>query len=77
MSELLIPNLVLVPLVGRSNVITGIAKMIKVHFEKHPLVIVNVKGRAKGTSVKELVFGLEVSIPTLFSFNHHDEALFY
>ncbi|KAI4389075.1 hypothetical protein MLD38_001339 [Melastoma candidum] len=45
--------------IGRSNVLKGIAKMISLHFKKHPLVIVNVKGRAEGTSIKELVFRLE------------------
>ncbi|KAM1075970.1 hypothetical protein ACFX19_023952 [Malus domestica] len=45
--------------VGRSNIVTGVAKTIKAHFEKHPLAIVNVKGRAKGTSVREVVFKLE------------------
>lgn len=39
---------------------SGIAKTIKTHFQKHPLAIVNVKGRAKGTSIQELVFKLEV-----------------
>lgn len=45
--------------VGRSNIVTGVAKNIKAHFKKYPLAIVNVKGRAKGTSVKEVVFKLE------------------
>lgn len=45
---------------GRSNIVTGVAKVIKAHFEKYPLAIVNVKGRAKGTSVQEVVFQLEV-----------------
>ncbi|KAG8635126.1 CRM-domain containing factor CFM2, chloroplastic isoform X2 [Manihot esculenta] len=45
--------------VGRSNIVTGVAKVIKAHFEKYPLAIVNVKGRAKGTSVQEVVFQLE------------------
>ncbi|XP_060191504.1 CRM-domain containing factor CFM2, chloroplastic [Lycium barbarum] len=45
--------------VGRSNIVTGLAKNIKEHFKKHPLAIVNVKGRAKGTSVREVVFKLE------------------
>ncbi|KAH7532560.1 hypothetical protein FEM48_Zijuj04G0033300 [Ziziphus jujuba var. spinosa] len=45
--------------VGKSNIVTGVAKAIKAHFEKHPLAIVNVKGRAKGTSVQEVVFKLE------------------
>ncbi|KAF3444703.1 hypothetical protein FNV43_RR14396 [Rhamnella rubrinervis] len=45
--------------VGRSNIITGVAMTIKEHFKKHPLAIVSVKGRAKGTSVQEVVFKLE------------------
>ncbi|OIT05910.1 PREDICTED: CRM-domain containing factor CFM2, chloroplastic [Nicotiana attenuata] len=45
--------------VGRSNIVTGVAKAIKAHFKKYPLAIVNVKGRAKGTSVREVVFKLE------------------
>lgn len=45
--------------VGRTNVVTGVAKAIRDHFKKHPLAIVNVKGRAKGTSVQEVVFQLE------------------
>ncbi|KAJ9135254.1 hypothetical protein P3X46_032462 [Hevea brasiliensis] len=45
--------------VGRSNIVTGVAKAIKTHFKKYPLAIVNVKGRAKGTSVQEVVFQLE------------------
>ncbi|XP_038906195.1 CRM-domain containing factor CFM2, chloroplastic isoform X2 [Benincasa hispida] len=45
--------------VGKSNIITGVAKAIKEHFKKHSLAIVNVKGRAKGTSVQEIVFKLE------------------
>ncbi|KMT02848.1 hypothetical protein BVRB_8g194280 [Beta vulgaris subsp. vulgaris] len=45
--------------VGRSNVVSGVAKAIKDHFQKYPLAIVNVKGRAKGTSVQEVVHILE------------------
>ncbi|RDX83454.1 CRM-domain containing factor CFM2, chloroplastic, partial [Mucuna pruriens] len=45
--------------VGKSNTVTGLAKAIKAHFQKHPLAIVNVKGRAKGTSIQEVVFKLE------------------
>ncbi|GMI99164.1 CRM family member 2, Arabidopsis thaliana CRM family member 2 [Hibiscus trionum] len=45
--------------VGRSNVVTGLAKAINAHFQKHPLAIVNVKGRAKGTSVHEVVLKLQ------------------
>ncbi|XP_078431238.1 CRM family member 2 [Wolffia australiana] len=45
--------------IGRSNAIAGVARAIVGHFKKNPLAIVNVKGRAKGTSVQELVFALE------------------
>ncbi|KAL2335609.1 hypothetical protein Fmac_016822 [Flemingia macrophylla] len=45
--------------VGKSNIVTGLAKAIKAHFQKHPLAIVNVKGRAKGTSIQEVVSKLE------------------
>ncbi|XP_038718440.1 CRM-domain containing factor CFM2, chloroplastic isoform X2 [Tripterygium wilfordii] len=45
--------------VGRSNIVTGVAKAIKFHFQRNPLAIVNIKGRAKGTSVQEVVFKLE------------------
>ncbi|CAL5185784.1 unnamed protein product [Lathyrus oleraceus] len=45
--------------IGKSNIVTGLAKAIKDHFQRIPFVIVNVKGRAKGTSVHELVSKLE------------------
>lgn len=45
--------------VGKSNIVTGVAKTIKSHFQKHPLAIVNIKGRAKGTSIQEVVLQLE------------------
>lgn len=45
---------------GRSNIVTGVAKTIKMHFKKYPLAIVNIKGRAKGTSVQQVIFELEV-----------------
>lgn len=47
-------------LLGKRNIVTGVAKTIKEHFRKHPLAIVNVKGRAKGTSVQEVVAKLQV-----------------
>ncbi|KAJ4961008.1 hypothetical protein NE237_020918 [Protea cynaroides] len=45
--------------VGRNNVITGVAKTIRTHFRKNRLAIVNIKGRAKGTSIQEVAFKLE------------------
>lgn len=53
-------NFTIVIISGKSNVITGVAKSIKQHFEKHPLAIVNIKGRAKGTSAREVIYNLEV-----------------
>ncbi|KAJ7974504.1 Chloroplastic group IIA intron splicing facilitator CRS1 [Quillaja saponaria] len=53
--------------VGKSNIVTGVAKTIKTHFQKHPFAIVNVKGRAKGTSVQEVVFKLEATGAVLVS----------
>lgn len=45
--------------IGKSNRVDGVAEAIKTHFLKYPLAIVNVKGRAKGTSVQEVVLNLE------------------
>ncbi|ESW23129.1 hypothetical protein PHAVU_004G020800 [Phaseolus vulgaris] len=45
--------------VGKSNSVTGIAKAINAHFRKYPLAVVNVKGRANGTSIQEVVSKLE------------------
>lgn len=63
MLELVLNSLFLLLLLGRNNIVSGVAKTIKAHFEKHPLAIVNVKGRAKGTSVREVVLKLEVCMP--------------
>ncbi|GJN27346.1 hypothetical protein PR202_gb15363 [Eleusine coracana subsp. coracana] len=45
--------------IGRNNVITGVAKTIKTHFKKHPLAIVNIKNRADGTPIQQLISELE------------------
>ncbi|KAL6577549.1 hypothetical protein OROMI_009877 [Orobanche minor] len=47
---------------GKSNVITKVAKSIKEHFQRHLLAIVSIKGRAKGTSVREVIYNLEICI---------------
>ncbi|KAL6013403.1 hypothetical protein ACLOJK_003901 [Asimina triloba] len=44
---------------GRSNAIAGAAKAITQHFERSPLAVVNVKGRAKGTSIQQMAFELQ------------------
>ncbi|XP_047333952.1 CRM-domain containing factor CFM2, chloroplastic [Impatiens glandulifera] len=63
--------------VGKSNSITGIAKTINTHFEKHPLAIVNVKGRAKGTSVQELVFKLEEATGSVLVSQEPSKVILY
>ncbi|XP_039690846.1 CRM-domain containing factor CFM2, chloroplastic isoform X2 [Medicago truncatula] len=45
--------------IGKSNIVAGLEEAIKNLLRRHPFVIVNVKGRAKGTSVHELVSILE------------------
>ncbi|GAB2232545.1 hypothetical protein Droror1_Dr00011584 [Drosera rotundifolia] len=45
--------------VDGKNMITGVAKAIKAHFKKYPFAIVNVKGRVKGSSVREVALKLE------------------
>eukprot|EP01018_Ginkgo_biloba_P022767 Gb_18303 [translate_table: standard] len=45
--------------VGKSNVVSGLAKSIRSYFQRHALVKVGVKGRARGTSIAEIVFQLE------------------
>ncbi|KAK9090516.1 hypothetical protein Sjap_023693 [Stephania japonica] len=63
--------------VGKSNLITGVAKTIKTHFEKHPLAIVNVKGRAKGTSIQELVFKLEKETNSVLVSQEPNKVILY
>lgn len=46
---------------GGSNVVAGLARAIRIHFQKHAVVKVGVKGRAKGTPVEEIIRQLEVS----------------
>ncbi|KAK8935848.1 hypothetical protein KSP39_PZI013511 [Platanthera zijinensis] len=63
--------------VGRSNILTGVAKTIKTHFKKHPLAIVNIKGRAKGTSVHELVFELEQATGSILVSREPNKIILY
>jgi len=39
---------------GKSNMVTGLAKSIRVYFQKQAFAIVGVKGRAKGTLLVEV-----------------------
>ncbi|KAH0465591.1 hypothetical protein IEQ34_005694 [Dendrobium chrysotoxum] len=62
---------------GRNNILTGVARTIKTHFRKHPLAIVNIKGRAKGTSVQELVFELEQATGSVLVSREPNKVILY
>ncbi|KAF3796592.1 CRM-domain containing factor [Nymphaea thermarum] len=62
---------------GRNNVITGVANAILTHFKKKPLAIVNVKGRAKGTSIRELVFKLEQATGAVLVSQEPNKVILY
>ncbi|XP_028554758.1 CRM-domain containing factor CFM2, chloroplastic isoform X2 [Dendrobium catenatum] len=63
--------------VGRNNILTGVARTIKTHFRKHPLAIVNINGRAKGTSVQELVFELEQATGSVLVSREPNKVILY
>lgn len=63
--------------VGRSNVLAGVAKTIKTHFIKNPLAIVNIKGRASGTSVQELIFELEQATGAVLVSREPNKVILY
>ncbi|CAN1726083.1 CRM-domain containing factor CFM2, chloroplastic [Linum perenne] len=63
--------------VGKNNIITGVGKTIKAHFERYPLAIVNVKGRAKGTSVQEVVSQLEQETGAVFVSQEPSKVILY
>ncbi|KAK7266208.1 hypothetical protein RIF29_18850 [Crotalaria pallida] len=63
--------------IGKSNIVTGLAKTIKTHFKKHPFAIVNVKGRAKGTSVQELVLKLEQATGSILISQEPSKVILY
>lgn len=63
--------------VGRSNIVSGVAKTIKTHFQKHPLAIVNIKGRAKGTSVQEVVSKLEEATGAILVSQEPSKVILY
>ncbi|XP_071703311.1 CRM-domain containing factor CFM2, chloroplastic [Rutidosis leptorrhynchoides] len=63
--------------VGRSNIVSGVAKTIKTHFQKYPLAIVNIKGRAKGTSVQEVVSKLEEATGAILVSQEPSKVILY
>ncbi|GKA07285.1 CRM-domain containing factor CFM2, chloroplastic isoform X1 [Tanacetum coccineum] len=62
---------------GRSNIVSGVAKTIKTHFQKHPLAIVNIKGRARGTSVQEMVSKLEEATGAILVSQEPSKVILY
>ncbi|KAF3338244.1 chloroplastic group IIA intron splicing facilitator CRS1 [Carex littledalei] len=63
--------------VGRHNVITGVAKTIKTHFQKHPLAIVNIKNCAEGTSVQRLISELEEATGSVLVSREPNKVILY
>lgn len=63
--------------IGKSNILSGVAKAIKDNFKKYPLVIVNVKGRAKGTSVQEVIFELQQATGALLVSQEPSKIILY
>lgn len=63
--------------VGRSNVVTGLARTLKMHFQKNPLAIVNVKGRANGTSVQEVIAKLKEETGALLVSQEPSKVILY
>ncbi|KAL1211310.1 CRM-domain containing factor CFM2 [Cardamine amara subsp. amara] len=63
--------------VGRSNVVTGLAKTLNMHFQRNPLAIVNVKGRAKGTSVQEVISKLKEETGALLVSQEPSKVILY
>ncbi|XP_015691488.2 CRM-domain containing factor CFM2, chloroplastic [Oryza brachyantha] len=63
--------------IGRNNVITGVAKTIKTHFKKHPLAIVNIKNRADGTPIQQLISELEEATGSILVSREPNKVILY
>lgn len=63
--------------IGRNNVITGVAKTIKTHFKKHPLAIVNIKNRADGTPIQQLISELEEATGSVLVSREPNKVILY
>ncbi|RLM64568.1 chloroplastic group IIA intron splicing facilitator CRS1, chloroplastic [Panicum miliaceum] len=63
--------------IGRNNVITGVAKTIKTHFKKHPLAIVNIKNRADGTPIQQLITELEEATGSVLVSQETNKVILY
>ncbi|XP_047062936.1 CRM-domain containing factor CFM2, chloroplastic [Lolium rigidum] len=63
--------------IGRNNVITGVATTIRTHFKKHPLAIVNIKNRADGTPVQQLISELEEATGSVLVSREPNKVILY
>lgn len=63
--------------IGRNNVVTGVAKTIRTHFKKHPLAIVNIKNRADGTPVQQLISELEEATGSILVSREPNKVILY
>lgn len=63
--------------IGRNNAITGVAKTIKTHFKKHPLAIVNIKNRADGTPIQQLISELEEATGSVLVSRETNKVILY
>uniref|UniRef100_A0A453C5L0 CRM domain-containing protein n=1 Tax=Aegilops tauschii subsp. strangulata TaxID=200361 RepID=A0A453C5L0_AEGTS len=63
--------------IGRNNVITGVAKTIRTHFKKHPLAVVNIKNRADGTPVQQLISELEEATGSVLVSREPNKVILY
>ncbi|KAF7129098.1 hypothetical protein RHSIM_Rhsim10G0028200 [Rhododendron simsii] len=61
---------------GRAILLLELQKLLR-HFQRHPLAIVNVKGRAKGTSVQELVSKLEEATGAVLVSHETNKVILY
>ncbi|KAL9323376.1 hypothetical protein ACSQ67_008233 [Phaseolus vulgaris] len=66
-----------VVVIGKNDIASGVVQAIKVHFERYPLALVNVKGRSKGTTVQELVFKLEQETGSLLVSREPSNIILY
>lgn len=63
--------------IGKRNIVSGIAKTINEHFKKHSLAIVSIKGRAEGTSIREVVHHLEQATGSVLVSQEPSKVILY
>lgn len=63
--------------IGKRNIVSGIAKTINEHFKKYSLAIVSIKGRAEGTSIREVVHHLEQATGSVLVSQEPSKVILY